>query len=114
VLWFPWKSQLPAVSLPLREGAALCWGTRFALRGGSIPTTNNGSSIKKSVPTYHKNPLISWHDGFQKKGEVPNAAKGILTRGRLGSENPRSSGVQVTLLYCNESPLVQCPPTNCL
>lgn len=82
--------------------------------GGPIPTRNNGSSVKKSAPTHHKDPIISWHDGFQKKGETQNAAQGILARGGLSSGNPCSSGVQDILLCCNESPLVQRPPTICL
>lgn len=70
--------------------------------------------VLSSVQTYHKTPIISWHDGFQEKGEPQTAAQGILTRGRLRSENPGSSGVRDSLRYCNESPLVQCPPTICL
>lgn len=106
------SSQLPPSHY--RAGGALCSGTLFAFCGGSIPTWNTGSFIKKSVQTYHKTPIISWHDGFQKKEEIQNTAQGILTRGRLSSENPCSSGVQDILLYCNESPLVQRPPTICL
>lgn len=93
--------------------AALGWGTSSAFCGVSVPSRNNGAAISQSVRTHHKDPVISWLGGFQEKGDT-KPSSGHLSKGKTPLGKSSLFGVQDIPADCNESPLVQRPPTICL
>lgn len=84
-----------------------------AFCGVSVPSRNNGAAISQSVRTHHKDPVISWLGGFQKKGDT-KPSSGHLSKGKTPLGKSLLFGVQDIPADCNESPLVQRPPTICL